>query len=1121
MKESLSLFTGNSHLPYPSELEGNLEDRVEQYANLRQERLEKDAVQSAIDRWRKEDEALRKVGVDTSLKRRRIGAHLWDWHLALTTKLREELLLVEKAEGKVQKTPADLDRCGHGPFLRLVEPEKLAAITILSVMALLSKMGVGHGVKLARVVIHVGKMVQEESISETLQKFSKRPGNREQNVTGGVRRLSLLRRKTLVNGVQTQQEYSRGPQENKALLWSPSIQAKVGAILSSHLLDTAKIMVHRVDSESGQKLSDHQPVFMHTYKYDKGRRVGYVEMNGAMIEKLLQEPAGDLLAKHLPMVAKPRPWKGIKEGGFLGYPVSALRLKNGDESQRKYAEAAADKGDLDQMFTGLDVLGRTAWHINQGVFDIMLEAWNSGEAIANFAPEHPDIPLPPKPENWEDRKVRAKWYGSVRDVENKKLGFHSQRCFQNFQMEIAKAYRDETFYLPHNVDFRGRAYPLPPYLNQMGADNCRGLLMFREGKPLGPTGLRWLRIHLANVYGYDKASLKDREDFAINHLSEIYDSAANPLNGQRWWLKAEDPWQCLATCLELKNALDSPDPTQFVSHLPIHQDGSCNGLQHYAALGGDVMGAQQVNLEPGDRPSDVYTGVAELVKAEIKKDVAKGSQIAAYLDGKITRKVVKQTVMTNVYGVTFIGAVRQVRRQLEVIIPEPSPNPELGFTQLSIYIARRIFNALGAMFTGAHHIQYWLGDCATRISTSITPDQIAAIEDAIQKPKPTRIATTVRQRRIQPKLPKPEKLMEFRSSVIWTTPLKLPVVQPYRTTKARRIKTNLQDISIKEPHVTHIVNKRKQLQAFPPNFIHSLDATHMILSALKCDEVGLSFAAVHDSFWTHAADVDTMNGILRDAFIRMHSENIVGRLAAEFRARYKDYMYQAQVNTKSEVGRRITAHRRKEAQSQQRGKRGSPSAPSIVKNVKLRELLNEWKRQRLLASEDEAEREQGRNMVTPASIFEEFGSQGESQLASVHSLGQTAIGHIPEETSEEALGTALESNEDVDMQNTLSPLFEEGEEEEEEDVEAGEDVDADTDSEDVHVDVNDAKIADSQGVVKDQEENAKPKKRIRTRNKPIQKNQWLWLPLTFPEVPKKVNHPISPILFSRVLAHFI
>lgn len=47
--------------------------------------------------------------------------------------------------------------------------------------------------------------------------------------------------------------------------------------------------------------------------------------------------------------------------------------------------------------------------------------------------------------------------------------------------------------------------------------------------------------------------------------------------------------------------------------MPLLQDGSCNGLQHYAALGRDVIGATSVNLMPCDVPQDVYSGVAQQV----------------------------------------------------------------------------------------------------------------------------------------------------------------------------------------------------------------------------------------------------------------------------------------------------------------------------------------------------------------------------------------------------------------------------------------------------------------------------------------------------------------------------
>lgn len=36
--------------------------------------------------------------------------------------------------------------------------------------------------------------------------------------------------------------------------------------------------------------------------------------------------------------------------------------------------------------------------------------------------------------------------------------------------------------------------------------------------------------------------------------------------------------------------------------MPVHQDGSCNGLQHYAALGRDMTGGFAVNLCPSDKP---------------------------------------------------------------------------------------------------------------------------------------------------------------------------------------------------------------------------------------------------------------------------------------------------------------------------------------------------------------------------------------------------------------------------------------------------------------------------------------------------------------------------------------
>lgn len=94
--------------------------------------------------------------------------------------------------------------------------------------------------------------------------------------------------------------------------------------------------------------------------------------------------------------------------------------------------------------------------------------------------------------------------------------------------------------------------------------------------------------------------------------------------------------------VDLSRAMRSPNPEEYRSHAHIHVDGSCNGMQHYAALGRDDRGARQVNLADSERPGDVYTAILKLVLAEIEKegDVSL-MPIIHGLKGNVTRKVIK------------------------------------------------------------------------------------------------------------------------------------------------------------------------------------------------------------------------------------------------------------------------------------------------------------------------------------------------------------------------------------------------------------------------------------------------------------------------------------------------
>ncbi|XP_042503770.1 DNA-directed RNA polymerase 3B, chloroplastic-like isoform X4 [Macadamia integrifolia] len=273
-------------------------------------------------------------------------------------------------------------------------------------------------------------------------------------------------------------------------------------------------------------------------------------------------------------------------------------------------------------------------------------------------------------------------------------------------------------------------------------------------------------------------------------------------------------------------------------------DGSCNGLQHYAALGRDSLEAAAVNLIAREKPADVYSEIAarvfNIMKMDSQKDPANNrtALLAKVLIDQVDRKLVKQTVMTSVYGVTYIGAREQIKKRLQE--KGHIADDRLLFSA-SCYAAKVTLTALGEMFQAARGIMGWLGECAKIIA-------------------------------------------EENQAVRWTSPLGLPVVQPYHKTKRHLIRTSLQVLALQRE--SDLIDAKRQRTAFPPNFVHSLDGSHMMMTAISCRDAGLHFAGVHDSFWTHACDVDKMNQILREKFVELHSMPVLEKLLESFQASY-------------------------------------------------------------------------------------------------------------------------------------------------------------------------------------------------------------------------------------------
>ncbi|KAK9814262.1 hypothetical protein WJX72_003057 [[Myrmecia] bisecta] len=870
-----------------------------------QRQVEKEVatVQKTADQYAKELEVMQGAGfMKRATLMKPVQLLMTQWYHRLEK-------AIEQEQKDILNGVRTLDAAAYGPFLLLLKPEIYAVMTMHCVVAAMMSESEGGQVKLSKVSSSLGKAVQSQVGLEALKRNLREDNKRRRAATrqrfaAGLPvdticeleqepselpswlqpEPSFERRMRLVQTRYAQPKSFKGNQGVDArdmgvlkkvaqmavddpTMWTIPQLAKVGCKLVELLIQTAKVRVTDWDVK-GEYLRE-EPAFEHRIdtSYNKGswKKHGMIACHPKVMDKLVPRPNSDdhhrraeHMSRWLPMLVPPLPWKSPTDGGHLVTRNTIMRLRT-DHVQSDCLEEANNLpvSGLNRIYDALNALGSVGWSINTSVLPVVEEAWRRGGGIADL-PSAADVPLPERNTTQlgihvQNGQLQAynianhpatqrAWYIQKLRAQKKNRELHSLRCDLQYKLEVAKEFKDEeVFYYPHNLDFRGRAYPMHPHLNHLGSDVCRGLLQFAEARPLGNDGLDWLKIQVANLYGSgaDKLALGERKTFVDRHLAKVIDSAERPFDGSRWWLEADSPWQLLATCMDIREALASGNHRTYVSRLPVHQDGSCNGLQHYAALGRDLSGGQAVNLMQADKPQDVYSKIAALVHEKVQTDAATGHADAVRLAPFVNRKLIKQTVMTSVYGVTFVGAREQIGNQLR----SRGWMDEKAIFKTSNYAAKVTLLSLHDMFTNAKAIMDWLSNCAKNIARD-------------------------------------------GEAVGWTTPLGLPVVQPYRKPKTKSVQTVLQRLILSTTMDDGPVQVGRQRTAFPPNYIHSVDSAHMMMTATECRKAGLDFAGVHDSFWTHACDVPIMNRILREQFIKLHEQPLLEQLKDEFHERY-------------------------------------------------------------------------------------------------------------------------------------------------------------------------------------------------------------------------------------------
>lgn len=589
-----------------------------------------------------------------------------------------------------------------------------------------------------------------------------------------------------------------------------------------------------------------------THIEGKEKTVIYVEATDSLqVWLAIQNKNCSLLSPvFLPMISQPKPWTTMKDGGYLETTLTLMKTRN-----KKYLSELSEV-DMPIVYESINALQDTPWLINKAVYNVMKQLWDTtGGGIAKM-PFREGKPIPMKPIDIDTNPEALKaWKARASATHNENFKNRSKVMALTQKLWVAEKFLDEeAIYFPHVMDWRGRAYAVPGFVNPQSDDFGKALLQFATGKPLGTEGAAWLAIQLANTYGYDKVDFDKRIEWAEENTQAILDSALRPLDGNRFWLLADKPFQFLAACFEwLGYTMQGED---FVSRIAVALDGSCNGLQNFSAMLRDEKGGKATNLVPSEKPSDIYQEVANVVQGFVEADAEAGVleaviwKTALYRDGEvyknkpIGRKLTKRNTMTRPYSVTAFGMRDQLIQELDAMLEEGEikfQGTEVDIARAAYYLADRNLTAISTVVVAAEAAMKWLQEVAKVVS-------------------------------------------KLEIAVVWTTPVGLPVRQFYTNNLSDTVQVFIggERTSVQFNNHGTTLNSRKQSAGISPNFVHSCDAAHMMRTISLCSAKGIkSYSMIHDSYGVHACDTRQLAETLREAFVEQYSEDVLAKFRAE------------------------------------------------------------------------------------------------------------------------------------------------------------------------------------------------------------------------------------------------
>ena len=535
-------------------------------------------------------------------------------------------------------------------------------------------------------------------------------------------------------------------------------------------------------------------------------------------------------------------------------------------------------------------LMQVPWHINRPVY----EALKANESMFVSDLEEDEYPDGEFDEYIHLQNIRRR----------------SKRMDYKFVTNKAWAFIDVPFYMEVDADYRGRLYYKEPFLNFQGSDWARGIFQFYEGKEMTADGEYWLAVHTAGSFNQsydideipdwcetdyrsyledegldsisvDKFTLNDRVRWTNENMEVIIAAGRERIfahEKEPKWAEfnehfAEKPVAFLSCCVEWYN-ISECDGT-YVSHLPIPIDGSNNGWQHLGAISKDTRTGELVGLVPTSIQKDFYVSTAKqlleindpklntMPMKHVRKGISKrGSMTRAYSSGAATMAKnmwfdCRSEEFDEKYEITEEDCTKWATGLIKAIDAVcPGPLKTMKYMQ-----------QLAAFSIGTHK-KYRDGEDKHSEFLRLRKE----LNEYFQVPVEERDLERIEELK--------EELLEYKTVLVkgngnrvirWSTPSGFPVKYECYKMDVFKCRGTINSKQIK--HVIRTKTTNPDIKGFmsgiSPNYIHSLDASHM---ALIIDGWGGAFGAIHDSFSTHACDVEKLLYKTKETFVSMYDQ---------------------------------------------------------------------------------------------------------------------------------------------------------------------------------------------------------------------------------------------------------